>query len=139
MRIADVLNRIFRPAALNEEKAAQAIVAHPDKAAAGFDGLLTHINNKCHPLGVGCQGQKGYLAQVKIGSFARSKGATAPDVAEAKLLLVSLKCLERDLRNQLRPAQRNAGEHPSWNNDRLHELNKALDLARNLQRFRGPD
>ncbi|MBT2767988.1 hypothetical protein J7J08_10110 [Stenotrophomonas sp. ISL-67] len=138
MSIAKVLNQIFRPASFNADKAASAIVAHPKAAAEGFGGLLTHINNRCHPFGIGCRGQEGYRAQTKLDRFVRAEGNAAPSAGEAKLLLSSLKCLERDLKSQLRPAQQAAGAHPSWNNDRLNALNKALELTRSLQHFRGP-
>ena len=138
MSIAKVLNQLFRPASFNAEKAARAIVAHPKAAAEGFGGLLTHINNKCHPFGIGCRGQEGFQAQTTLDRFVRSQGVGVPTQAEAKLLLTSLKCLQRDLESQRRPAQLAAGTHPSWSNDRLSQLNKALELTRSLQHFRGP-
>ncbi|MFG3448558.1 hypothetical protein ACGFZ3_08235 [Stenotrophomonas sp. NPDC047960] len=138
MSIAKVLNQLFRPASFNAEKTVRAIVAHPEAAAEDFNGLITHINNRCHPYGIGCRGEEGRWAQANLDKFARSKGAAAPTEVQAKLLLNSLKSLQRDLESQRRPAQLAAGAHPSWNNDRLNELNKALKLTHSLQHFRGP-
>ena len=138
MRIAKVLNQIFRPASVNAEKTVRAIVAHPEAAARGFDGLLTHINNKCHPFGIGCRGQEGFQAQTNLDKFVRSQRVAAPTEGQAKLLLNSLKSLQRDLESQRRPAQLASGAHDSWNNDRLRQLNQALELTRSLQHFRGP-
>ncbi|MDQ1063785.1 hypothetical protein B8X02_17985 [Stenotrophomonas rhizophila] len=138
MSIAEVLNQLFRPASFNAEKTVRAIVAHPEAAARDFNGLITHINNRCHQYGIGCRGEDGLRAQVNLDKFARSKGAAAPTEGQAKLLLNSLKSLQRDLERQRGPARLASGAHDSWNNDRLNQLNKALELTRSLQHFRGP-